>query len=192
MAKVDEHALTKTDVIPAHPKTLGYEHHKRACMVYSHWRSGYTEEEISDFMELDIDEIRKDLQHINVTLPVRRIIQDNNDRSRIMLQRQEQINYNKLLGEALQTDSAAYLQAGISPAGILKEFREAVGLTQKPQPLIQVNTQQNYLGEETHTGAGVRSAEDAIRKVLAEMERDESQEVIDVEPEESESEEEKE
>ena len=185
MAKADQWAITKAQKGPDGVDTLGYPEHKRSCMTYSQYISGFTEEEISDFMEIELREVKRDIQHIITTLPPRTIIQHNNDRQRIILQREEAANYNKLINDSLKMTANDFLAAGVSPASVLREYREAVGQTQKPEPLIQVNSQQNFWGQpETPDSSGISSAEDAIRKVLAELdEQNHKDEAIDIEPE---------
>lgn len=110
-----------------------------------------------------------DIQHIQGILPTRTVISQNNDRSRILLQRQQSEDFRRLLGQALKMDAQSFLAAGVSPAGILKEFREATGMIAKAEPMIAI--QQN-INTVSHAGGGIRSAEDLIRSVLRNMEDD--------------------
>jgi K+-sensing histidine kinase KdpD len=187
MAKAPEYAIAK--LAPPEANALAYPNHDRANDVYSMWMSGYTEDEVADFTQIDVAEVKKDLMYVNTKLTTRQIIAHNNDRSRIMLQRNESENFRNMMRDALGVDVRTLLAAGVSPAGILKEFREATGMVQKAEPLLQINTQINQAS--TTTG-GITSAEDVIRRVLNQINQDtpppEESEVIDaeiVDPEES-------
>ena len=175
MAKVEKWAIIKSSVASEGAQALDYENHDRACELYSHYMSGYTEEEIVSFFNLEVEEVRKDLQHIKSTLPVRTLIAHENDRQRIIVQRNNGIVYEKLLSRSLNMEPLDFLKMGISPAGILREYREATGMTQRPEPLIQVNTQQNFLNGSRANGQGLTSAEDVIRRVLEQMDLQEQQ-----------------
>jgi hypothetical protein len=160
-------------------KTKAYPHWERANVSYSHWISGKTEAEIVKFTGVSLIEVQKDIAHIESVLPSKTLIANNNTRQRILLQRTEAENYHNKLKDALTTDVAAYLKAGLNPTTPLKEYREAVGMTEKPGGLnIQVNQQTNVTG-------GVNRTEDIIRSVMNKMnkKREEEQDIIDVEPE---------
>lgn len=45
----------------------------------------------------------------------------------------------------------------------MKEYREATGMVAKPEPLPQVNMQQNFSGNSSAGRHGISSAEDLIR-----------------------------
>jgi hypothetical protein len=157
-----------------HKDRTAYPNHDRACRVYSQWLAGYSEEEVADFFGIQPRDVELDVQHIHGILPTRTVISHNNDRGRLLVQRQQSEEFRRLMGEALKTSATDYLSAGVSPAGILKEFREATGMVQKAEPLVQVNTQIN-----TGNIHGITSAEDAIRKVLAAMAEEERQGATD-------------
>lgn len=157
-----------------HKDRTAYPNHERACRVYSQWVAGYSEEEIADFFGIQPRDVELDVQHISGILPTRTVIAHNNDRSRLLVQRQQSEEFRRLMGEALKTPANDYLSAGISPAGILKEFREAVGQVQKAEPLVQVNTQQNFVGSGPAGSLRISSAEDVIRLVLAKQAEQES------------------
>jgi len=164
MARAKNKALMK---LPQETTDLAnYEFHDRATEVYNHWMSGFTEDEIASFHNLKPDEVKKDLMYVQTRLPVRSIISHHNDRNRILVQREKSQDFRKLLGDTLKMGAEAILAAGVSPAGILKEFREATGMVQRAEPLIQVNTQQNFGSASPTNGRGINSTEDVIRKVL--------------------------
>jgi hypothetical protein len=171
MGKNSPHAWSITKAGPEPLLRRGkteYPQHKRAEQTYSQWMAVYSEEEIADFFGIELEEVLRDIQHIHQVLPTRTVIAHLNARNRILIQRAEQARYRQLLSEALATLVEDYLQAGVSPTGPLKEYREATGMTSKPEPLIQVNPQDNYVGG-TPIGDNPRSAADAIRRVLAHM-----------------------
>lgn len=145
--------------------------------------SGYTEDEVAGFLSVDVEEVKKDLMYVNHKLTTRQVISHNNDRNRIMLQRSESESFRQMMKDSLSQPVGALLAAGISPAGILKEFREATGMVQKAEPLLQINTQINT---QTTTSGGITSAEDVIRRVLSQINQEtppapDSDEAIDAE-----------
>jgi hypothetical protein len=164
MAKAPEYAIAK--IQPPEGTSLAYPNHDRANDVYGIWMSGYTEDEVAEFLSLDVSEVKRDLMYVNHRLTTRQVISHNNDRNRIMLQRSESEAFRQMMKDSLSVPVAALLAAGISPAGILKEFREATGMVQKAEPLLQINTQVN---NQTTTSGGVTSAEDVIRRVLSQI-----------------------
>jgi hypothetical protein len=193
MAKASEYAVAK--LVPPESNSLAYPFHDRANEVYGLWMSGYVEEEIAEFFSLEVVDVKKDLIYVNHKLAVRQIIQHNNDRQRIVLQREQSEAFRKMMKDSLGQSVQALLSAGISPAGILKEFREATGMVQKAEPLLQINTQINSDGSGTARGGGgnggITSAEDVIRRVLnqinqeappsQDIEKDGKETVIDAE-----------
>jgi hypothetical protein len=167
------YAITKQGPEPLlHKDRTSYANHDRACRVYSQWLAGYSEEEVADFFGIQPRDVELDIQHVHGILPTRTVIAHNNDRSRLLVQRQQSEEFRRLMHESLSTPASALLAAGISPAGILKEFREATGMVQKAEPLVQVNTQVNNAGGTM--GGGITSAEDAIRRVLSAMAEEDS------------------
>jgi hypothetical protein len=148
-----------------------YEHHARAQKTYSQWMSGFSEQEIADFFQIEVEDVLRDVQHCHQILPVRTVLAHLNDRNRILIQRAEGEKYRRLLSESLSTPVEDYLQSGVSPVGTLKEYREATGMVTKAEPMIQVNTQIN---SNTGNGNGITSAEDAIRRALSAMAAEES------------------
>jgi hypothetical protein len=179
MAKTPEYALAK--LAPPESNALAYPNHDRANDIYSMWMTGYTEDEISDFMSLDATEVKKDLMYVNTKLSVRQIISHNNDRERIILQRKNSESFRELMRQSLETPAAVLLAAGISPAGILKEYREATGMVQKAEPLLQINTQINQ-GASTPNG-GIQSAEDVIRRVLNQINSADQENPVEIDAE---------
>lgn len=169
MAEAPGYAVAK--LAPPDSNALAYPNHDRANDIYSMWMSGYTEDEIADFISLDVAEVKKDLMYVNTKLTTRAIISHNNDRQRIMLQREESEAFRKMIKDSLAQPVVSLLAAGISPAGILKEYREATGMVQKAEPLLQINTQIN---NSTSPAGGITSAEDVIRRVLNQINLDQS------------------
>ena len=169
-------------IAPKESNVLAYPNHDRANDVYSMFITGYCENEIADFLSIDVLEVNRDLMYVNTRLSPRQIISHNNERARIILQRQNSEDFRRLMAESLRTPALSLLAAGISPAGILKEYREATGMVQKAEPLLQINTQINNSQAAT---TGIQSAEDVIRRVLDQINQDapENQEPIDVEAE---------
>ena len=169
---------------PKESNQLAYPNHDRANDIFGMWMSGATEDEIALFIDLPIDEVKKDLMYVNTRLSVREIINHNNNRDRILLQRQNSESFRELMKSTLSTPAAAFLAAGLTPAGILKEYREATGMVQKAEPLLQINTQIN--NQPSSSGGQIQSAEDVIRRVLNQINSDDqqaqgSQEIIDAE-----------
>ena len=177
--KTPEYSLAK--LAPQESNALAYPNHDRANDLYGLYMTGYTEDEISVFTGLDIVEVKKDLMYVNTKLSVRQIIQHNNDRARILLQRENSLNFQNLMKDSLSTPAAALIAAGLSPASVLKEYREATGMVQKAEPLLQINTQIN--NQPTASSGGIQSTEDVIRRVLNQINQSvpASPEIIDAE-----------
>ena len=201
-----EWAMTKTDVPPLIKRGAkgDYPEHDRAVKVYNHWISGSLPEEIVTFLnkigiECDVTDIECDLQHVKSLHPTKVLIAHENDRNRLLLQRTEGEQYRRLISEALQLKATQYLAAGISPTGPLKEYREAVGMTEKPGGInLAINQQSlNIGGGEARQQTGIRSSEDLLRSVMDKMDASQQNqlpsttEVIDAEvlPEEAPSDE---
>ncbi len=157
-----------------------YPHHKRACRVYSQWTAGYNEEEIGRFFGITPEDVEQDVQHIAGILPTRVVIAHNNDRGRILIQRAEAEKYRRLLREALATSVSEYLASGVAPTGPLKEYREAVGMTEKPGGISLTLTQNTAVQKNS---AGITSAEDLFRRVLAKIQREKEATLASAEPE---------
>jgi hypothetical protein len=162
-------------------KTKAYPHWERANESYSHWISGKDYDEIADVTGVPVKEVKKDVAHIESVIPSKQLIANNNTRNRILIQRTQSQSYQKKLKDALDLNVRDYISAGVNPVGPLKEFREAVGMTEKPGGLnIQLN--QNN----TVSAGGVSRTEDIIRSVMDRMNKAKSEsQVIDVEPEEA-------
>jgi hypothetical protein len=184
--KTPEYALAR--LAPPESNALAYPYHDRANDVYGMWLTGYTEDEIANFTSLSVEDIKKDLMYVNTKLSPRQIISHNNERERIMLQRENSEGFRKMMKDSLNTPVQALLDVGLSPASVLKEYREATGMVQKAEPLLQINTQIN---QSQATTGSIQSAEDVIRRVLNQIDSDSqaNQEVIDAEYEDQEEQE---
>jgi DNA-binding CsgD family transcriptional regulator len=149
-----------------------YPFHERARIAYSHWIAGYSEEEIGEYLGISAKEAATDVQHIHSMLPARTVVSHTNDRNKILIQRAQAQKYRKILGDALDTPVATWLEAGVSPTHAMREYREAVGMIAErgPSVSVQVNNQQQglMLGERATTG--ISSSEDLFRRVMAEIE----------------------
>lgn len=178
-----EWGITKSDVPPAIKRSGKdiYPEHDRAVVSYNHYISGFTEEEIVAFysavgQECTPEDIARDIQHVKTLHPTRVIIAHENDRNRLLLQRTEGTQYRRLLGEALAMGAVQYLAAGMSPTSPLKEFREAVGMTEKPGAInVSVNQQSLNINSETKQKSGFRSSEDLLRSVMDRMKANQPQ-----------------
>jgi len=176
MGKNSTHAwsLVKKEPKPLlHRNRTEYPDHKRAEQTYSQWLCGYAESEIADFFGIDVEDVLRDVQHVHQVLPVRTVIAQLNDRNRLLIQRAEAAKYRKLLADSLETPVKAFLEAGVSPVGPLREYREAVGQIAKAEPLVAI--QQNFNASSSGVGGGIRSAEDLIRAVLRGMEQEDTE-----------------
>jgi hypothetical protein len=170
MPKATGFAIIKTT--PPGGKIDKYQFHDRANEVFAAWMSGATEDECSQYFGITLEDVNNDLLHVKIALPVRLIISYNNDRNRILIQRQSSEDYRKLISDSLKTPAATYLAAGVSPAGIGREFREATGLVQKAEPLINVQT--INAGNQTTSKSPIQSAEDIVRLVLGQINEQET------------------
>ena len=178
MKQGHEWAITKSDVPPQSKRGAknGYPSHDRAVTVYSHYISGFTEEEIVAFLnrngeECNLADIECDLQHVKSLHQTRTLIAHENDRNRLLIQRTEGQKYRRLLGESLDIEAKQFLAAGLTPTSPLKEYREAVGMTEKPGAInVSVNQQSlNIGGGESRQQSGIRSSEDLLRTVMDRM-----------------------
>lgn len=153
------------------PATDPYEFHDRAVQVHSHWLAGYAECEIAAYFKITEADVNLDLQHIRHALTSRQLLATNNDRARLVLQREEQKNYNRLMKESLTIGASDYIKAGMSPAGVMREFREAVGMTEKPGGVsISFNKNTGFIVGPPGNGGNstqIRSQEDMIRAIIA-------------------------
>ena len=142
---------------------------KLFAKCYNMFIGGYTEQEVATHMGVTETEVERAIQHTRSCLSSRTIIGHNNDRHRILLQRTQSEKYRRLLGESLSTPIETYLSAGIGPAGVLREYRDAVGMTEKPGALsVQMNQQINMVGS-----SRITSSEDLLRHVMAKLRQDE-------------------
>ena len=171
-------AVLKTDPQPLlHRDRTSYLHYKRAERTYSHWLAAYSVEEIAEFFDLPIREVEADIEHVQSMLPTRTLVAQHNDRNRLLLQRAEARKYQALLSDALSRSASDYIAAGLSPAAPLKEFREAVGMIEKPGGLSISLSQHTNVGNP----AGITCAEDVLRRVRSQLD---TVKPIEVEPEE--------
>lgn len=158
-------SITKAGPEPLlHRDRTEYPQHRRAQQTYSQWMSGFSEEEIARFFQIEVEDVLRDVQHIHQVLPVRTVVAHLNDRNRILIQRAEGEKYRRLLSQSLSTPVERYLQAGVSPVGALKEYREAVGMVEKPGSLSISVTQAVGVSNDRP-----RSSEDLLRKVIEKM-----------------------
>lgn len=177
-----EWAVTKAGMPPVVKRgsKTEYPHHERSVKAYNHYLSGYTEEEIAAFLthtegeDVSVEQVQMDIQHIQSLHPVRTLIAHNNDRERLLLQRTQSSQYRRLLTESLSIPAEAWVAGGMSPVGPLKEFREAVGMTEKSGGFA-VNLNQNNLnvsagaGSEGGSGGRLASSEDLLRRVMGKL-----------------------
>jgi hypothetical protein len=171
-----------------------YPYHKRAEETYSQWLSGFSEQEIGLFFGIDPSEVLKDIQHVQQVLSARTVLSHVNDRNRLMIQKLEGEKYRRQLSEALSIPVKNYLEAGVSPVGPLKEFREAVLMTEKPGAL-SVSFTKNTANFGASMGPGgipaanfggkVKCFEDLVRMIIAADPSCSLQPVIEVEAQES-------
>jgi len=162
----DEYLIQK--LAPVEANVEGYAQHERALRTYNAYLAGYTEDEIAAAYGIKVAEVKRDIMHVQASLPPRTLIQHHNERTRILVQREYSENFRKLLGRALELPPTQYLTSGVNPSGILKEYREATGMTSR-EPLIAI--QQNINQSGGSGGPSVMSAvttEDIIRRVLDE------------------------
>lgn len=138
---------------------------ERAAVVYLHYQTGYSEAEIASFQGVDEATIRADIAYMQSTFPPRILVAHGNDRLRLVVQKAQSAQYQELLRQTLQIPAEEFLAAGVSPTGALREYREAVGMTEKPGAIaVQVNQQVNL-------SAQFSSAEDVLRKVMLNLEK---------------------
>ncbi len=176
MSRSDYGWAIKKSGPPPHIGRIGkddYPDAERASTVYTHFITGYAEEEIAKFMqavgvECSVEDIERDIQHIQSLLPTRVLIAHQNDRNRLLIQRTEGKQYRRLLAEALAVQATNYIASGVSPTGPLKEYREAVGMQEKPGG-INVHLSQQNLNVGAGAASGVTSSEDLLRRVMSRM-----------------------
>jgi hypothetical protein len=171
MGKNSTHAwsITKTGPQPLlHRDRTKYEFHERAQQVYSQWMSGIPEEEIATFFKIERVDVLRDIQHVQQTLPVRTVISHLHDRNRILILRAEGEKYQELLHQSLDTPALEFLRNGVSPTGVLKEFREATGMVEKPGGIaVSISQKTGILVGSGGNVSRIRSPEDLIRSIVA-------------------------
>lgn len=169
--KAPEMAITRLETEES--RQLDYPDYKRAHDNYSTWMCGYTPEEIAEFEGMDVKEVLKDLRYVEKTLSPRASIAHGNDRLRLIQQRAEAASFSRLMKESLAVTAKEYIAQGLSPVAALKEFREAVGMTEKPGTFVTFAQQTNNFGPgpgpNKSKGDGIKSSEDLCRMVLKQI-----------------------
>lgn len=97
MGKNSTHAwaITKAGPEPLlHRDRTEYEHHARAQKTCSQWMSGFSEQDIATFFQIEVMDALRDVQHVHQILPVRTVTAHLNDRNRILIQRAEGEKYD--------------------------------------------------------------------------------------------------
>lgn len=162
-------------IVPGTTDVSPYEHADRAAQVYSQYVVGYDEEDIAAFFGVSVIDVKRDLQYIQSGLSTRQVISMENDRIRIRIQRDEARNYKRILNESLTIQAKEYLAAGMSPVSAMKEFREAVSMTEKPGGLsisftkntANINTPGGGIHPANISGRnGIKSYEDLVRMII--------------------------
>jgi hypothetical protein len=151
-----------------------YPYHKRAEETYSQWLSGFSEQEIGLFFGIDPAEVLKDIQHVQQVLPARTVLAHVNDRNRLLIQKLEGEKYRRQLSEALSISPQDYLKAGVSPVGPMREYRQAVGMEERPAAANVSVTRQSatFINNSpsgipaANFGGKVRCFEDLLRMII--------------------------
>jgi hypothetical protein len=148
----------------------------RANKCLSYWMAGYDELEISALLDLSEIDVTRDLAYLRTKMNPRQQIAMNNDRQRILIQKQEAANYSAMLKGGLTKGVDAWLAAGLSPVPVMKEYRQAVGLEEKPGGVNISVTKQSatFMGNppghipSANFGGGgkVKSFEDLVRMII--------------------------
>jgi hypothetical protein len=153
-----------------------YENLDRATKVLSHWMVGYDELEIAAFFEISEIDVKRDLEFMRSRMTARQIIAMDNDRHRILIHRQQSRNYSNLLEQSLTKPASYWIENGLSPVPALKEYRQAVGLEEKPGGVAISVTKQsatfygNAPGQIPAANLGTgkpKSFEDLLRMIIA-------------------------
>jgi hypothetical protein len=132
-------SITKSGPQPLlHRDRTEYEHHSRAQQVYSQWMSGTPESDIAGFFGITEIDVLRDIQHIQQVLPVRTVISHLHDRNRVLILKAEGKQYQELLHQSLNTPAAEFIKNGVSPTSVMKEYREATGMVEKPGSMISI------------------------------------------------------
>lgn len=163
--------------VPGTTAVAPYEFQNRAMRVNAQWCVGYDEEEIAAFFKITEIDVKADLQYVHGNMTSRQMIAMRNDRMRIKIQREETADYHHILKESLTINAKDYLAAGMSPVPAMKEFREAVSMTEKPGGLAISFTKNTanfgVPGAGIHPANisgrnGIRSYEDLVRMIIQE------------------------
>lgn len=161
--------------IPDAPgKTGEYENDSRSNEVLSQWMVGYEDYEIAAFFGITQIEVGQDLQRRFGKMTARQLIAIQNDRERIRLYRTQSKNYSSMLEDGLKKTINDWFDAGLNPVPILKEYRQAVGMEEKPGGVAISVTKQsatfiNGSGVNPANLGGngnVKSFEDLLRMII--------------------------
>jgi len=172
----ENHQATKNDWLATKINTgtavADYEFIDRAYKCHSHWMVGFEPDEIAAYFDITEDEVKRDLQHVQANMTPAAVTKMFNDRQRIRIQRDQSYNYEKLLKDSLNKGPDDYIDKGMNPSGILREYREATGLTERGAGIniaFNKNTQINNPGAppgRIDNTSGVKSMEDVVRLVI--------------------------
>jgi hypothetical protein len=161
--------------IPGTTSVAPYEFEDRAYQVNNQWSVGYDIDEIAAFFKITEIEAKVDLQWVHGRMSPRQVISLQNDRDRIKLQKRNTNHYGRILEESLVITAKDYIAKGMSPVPAMKEYREAVSMTEKPGGIaisFTKNTQNNMVpGGGVHSANisgrnGIKSYEDLVRLVI--------------------------
>lgn len=160
--------------VPGTTAVAEYEFAARAAEVYALYAVGYELDEIAAHLKISEYDAESDLMYIRKNLTSRQVISMSNDRERIILQKKNAQRYRRIMEEGLDMSAKDYAAAGLSPVGIMKEYREAVSMTEKPGGLslsFTKNTQNIVSGNGVHpvniSGRnGIKSYEDLVRMII--------------------------
>jgi hypothetical protein len=151
-----------------------YQNESRSNEILSQWMVGYEDHEIAAFFSITQIEVAQDLQHRFGKMNARQLIAIQNDRERIRLYRTQSKNYSTMLEDGLKKKITEWFDAGLSPVPILKEYRQAVGMEEKPGGVAISVTKQsatfiNRGGVNSANLGGngdVKSFEDLLRMII--------------------------
>lgn len=173
----ENHQATKNDwlatKIDTGAEVQEYEHIDRAYKCHSQWMVGFDPDEIAAYFEITEIQVKRDLQHVQSKMTPAAVTKMFNDRQRIRIQRDQAYNYESLLKESLMKKPDEYIDKGMNPAGILREYREATGLTERGAG-VNINFNRNTANinapgmgaGRVDNAIGVRSMEDVVRLVI--------------------------
>jgi hypothetical protein len=151
-----------------------YEFVDRAYKCHSQWMVGFDIDEIAAYFGITEAEVKLDLQHVQGNMTPAAMNRQFNERQRLRIQREQAYSYESLLHDSLKKTPDDYINKGMNPSGILREYREATGLTERGAGVsinFNRNTQNNIgagfpNGGRADNGFGVKSMEDLVRLVI--------------------------